>query len=112
MEKIAIQLISASEKYALCDEHYEEMKMKKNDKNPKHEKCLECHSAKYQFEECTMHREELQVGLECEKCKDFKRLVKDFQTHKHTFSCQKKNKVINIKKAMDGKMVTCKDQQY
>ena len=27
-----------------------------------------------------------------------KKLVRDFQSHKHTFTCQKKNKVINIKK--------------
>jgi hypothetical protein len=27
-----------------------------------------------------------------------KKLVEDFQTHKHTFTCQKKNKVINIQK--------------
>ena len=98
MEKIAMLLISASENSALCDDHHEEMKIRRINKNPKNEECLDCYAANNDFDECSLHKVELQPDQDCEKCSNFQKLVKDFQTHKHTFSCQKKNKLINIKK--------------
>ena len=34
----------------------------------------------------------------CDDCMKLKKFVHDFQTHNHTFLCQKKNKVLTIKK--------------
>ena len=95
IERIASRLISASEDCALCDDHYNELQSLKGDCKKK--ECKTCFSAKYGFEECPKHRISVQIGDHCQDCKECKKHVKDFQSHKHTFSCQKKNKLITIK---------------
>ena len=93
IEKIASILISASETNMLCDIHHESAKAKQD-----HKACNECFSALSNFDKCSKHTTHFEMYDSCEKCLDMKKLVKEFQTHKHTFTCQKKNKVINIKK--------------
>ena len=58
---------------------------------------MSCHSANHDFEECSEHKIRYVTDPGCEKCVYLQKLVRDFQTHKHTFTCQKKNKVIHIK---------------
>ena len=77
----------------LCDIHHESAKAKQN-----HKACNDCFSAKSNFEKCSNHTTNLEMYDNCENCLYLKKLVTEFQTHKHTFTCQKKNKVINIKK--------------
>ena len=95
IERIASSLISASEDFALCDDHYNELQSLKGDYKKK--ECKDCFFPKYGFEECPKHKIMVPTGDNCEGCKELKKNVKDFQSHKHTFSCQKKNKLITIK---------------
>ena len=91
IEKIASSIISASEDSALCDKHNKErQKTKRNQEN-----CLNCYSPYSNFVECEEHKIE-DNQTECEKCNILKQAVKDFQTHSHTFTCQKNNKMILI----------------
>ena len=93
IEIIATILISASEESVMCDDHHEATKNKRNN-----DSCIECYSAGMNFEECSEHKVKFEDFNNCEDCMYLKKLVRDFQSHKHTFTCQKKNKVINIKK--------------
>ena len=93
IEIIATILISASEESVMCDDHHEATKNKRNN-----DSCIECYSAGINFEECSEHKVKFEDFNNCEDCMYLKKLVRDFQSHKHTFTCQKKNKVINIKK--------------
>ena len=97
IEKIASMLISASEKSAICDKHNEDLQIWKTD--VEYDKCTVCFSSDSNFEECERHKEPLaflENCTNCIQCKDMRNLVKAFQRHKHTFSCQKKNKLITI----------------
>ena len=53
--------------------------------------------SKFDFVECPNHKLPGEIGNSCQKCLELKKCVKDFQTHKHTFSCQKKNKLMTIR---------------
>ena len=114
IEKIATMLISASDDSVFCEAHHKEVKLKiKNESG----KCVECYSAEINFNECSKHKMILSDSKNCNDCLHLRRLVNDFQTHKHTFSCQKKNKVINIGKEEghgrnDGKIVKPKISNY
>ena len=93
IEKLASILISASKQDILCDIHHEAVKDKQN-----YEHCKKCFSAEFNFEECLKHTVPGEDYNNCNECMYMKKIVEDFQTHKHTFTCQKKNKVINIQK--------------
>jgi hypothetical protein len=116
MEKIADMLISASADYAYCDKHSKELKSKK--KEALLDKiCTVCNSAQTDFEECCNHKIIIEDVNNCDDCMTLKKLVLDFQTHNHTFSCQKKNKVLTIKKdeghgRNDGKIEGQKISNY
>ena len=89
IEEIASILIFASEKSIMCDYHHEASKKKVN-----HEICIDCYSVGTKFEECSKHKITFADFNDCEECLQMKKLVRDFQSHNHTFTCQKKNKVI------------------
>ena len=97
IERIAEMLISASKDSALCEEHNSKIKEQKK-KFSLDGICTDCNSAQTNFEECSKHKLVIEDVTSCDECMKLKKLVKDFQTHNHTFSCQKKNKVITIKK--------------
>ena len=88
-------LISASEDAALCGEHKEEL----DSAEEKRIKCTNCLTSKADFIECKEHTALNEIGKNCESCNNLKKLVNKFQTHKHTFSCQKKNKLITIQES-------------
>ena len=88
-------IISASEESALCDKHHTAMAIRKSQMDSKN--CSECFSASSDFDECSKHKI-LEEEENCQKCMDLKKLVTNFQTHKHTFTCQKKNKLLTVKK--------------
>ena len=70
------------------------------EKKSKIDQCIVCFSSDSNFEECNLHKVPLTIEDSCTNCTDcidIKNLVKAFQSHKHTFSCQKKNKLITIK---------------
>ena len=62
-------------------------------------KCTDCFTSKADFKECKYHTVLHKIGKDCESCNNLKKLVKKFQTHKHTFSCQKKNRLITIQES-------------
>ena len=98
IEKIATMLISGSEDTAFCDYHHKKSKLKTGQTTSTNKKCESCYSAESDFEECLNHKMVLEGGEGCNECMNIRKLVRDFQTHKHTFSCQKKNKVFTIRK--------------
>jgi hypothetical protein len=105
IENIAMLLISASKESALCDEHQNCMKQVQSNQK----KCMLCFSADANFDACTEHKSIFEDVEDCDKCVYLQKLIDDFQTHRHTFTCQKKNKVINISEdeghgRMDGKI--------
>ena len=95
IEKIARMIISASEDSALCDKHHIEMKSKTRKNLKENESCVQCYSASANFVECEDHKLE-SLSEECEECLTLKQNVKCFQTHSHTFTCQKNNKIIVV----------------
>jgi hypothetical protein len=92
IEEIAKLLISASKENALCDKH----KYHLNYAEANQRDCTICYSADANLEECLDHKSTCEAYKDCQNCLHLQKLVTDFQTHKHTFTCQKKNKVINI----------------
>jgi hypothetical protein len=91
-----MMLISASEDEVMCDEHHRELQ---NIKTEKHEKeCRDCYSEKCNFDKCPVHKVINVAVNDCQKCAAYKLLVKDFQTHNHTFTCKKKRKTITVRK--------------
>ena len=92
LEKIATQLISASEDEALCDQH------RKNEDAKDNSSCDDCFHVRNNFEECSRHRVSFEDSEKCDACRNLKNMVKDFQTHNHTFTCKKKGKAMTIKK--------------
>jgi hypothetical protein len=106
IEDIAIMLISASEDEAMCDEHHRELHRIRTELFEK--ECRNCYSEKCDFDKCPVHKIINVSNSDCEKCAACKMLVKDFQTHNHTFTCKKKRKTITVKKheghgRLDGK---------
>ena len=95
IERIASKLVSVSEDSALCDDHDNELQSLKDDCKKK--ECKHCFSSQFDFEECSKHKITTVVGENCPDCIHLKELVNKFQSHRHTFSCQKKNKLITIK---------------
>ena len=95
IEKIATMLISASDESALCEDHWEELQLIKEQSSMR-ENCLICNSAEANFEECSEHKISMDIE-DCIKCQNLQQLVEKFQTHKHTFTCQKKNKTITVR---------------
>ena len=83
-------IISSSEDSALCDKHNKEIQSKTI------KSCSLCFSASSDFGECSDHKIEISTH-DCEKCRVLKQNVIDFQTHNHTFTCQKNNKIIIVK---------------
>ena len=103
IEKIATMLISGSVDTAFCDYHHKKSKLKTGQTTSKNKKCESCYSAESDFEECLNHKMVLEGGEGCNECMNIRKLVRDFQTHKHTFSCQKKNKVFTENKKIFNK---------
>ena len=95
IEDIASVLISASEDEALCDKHHDELQSKKRETFE--EGCKDCYSAQYDFHKCTLHEKNQLDVQNCEGCHQQKLLVREFQTHHHTFTCKKSRKKITIK---------------
>ena len=92
IESIANQLICCSVNSAMCDIHQNENQQLENDID----KCDSCFSNGNDFEECQDHRKKL-MNDDCDECCSLRKMAADFQTHNHTFTCNKKNKVISIK---------------
>ena len=61
--------------------------------------CVDCYSSRLNFEECAKHTGPVIIGEHCLECVHMKKLVQEFQRHKHTFTCQKKNKLVTIKES-------------
>ena len=55
-----------------------------------------CFSVENNFTECALHSPILE-NSHCSECNKLKKMVEDFQTHHHTFTCEKKNKRVTIK---------------
>ena len=96
IEDIAMTLISASEDEVMCDEHHKVVQNMKTEKCEK--ECRDCYSEKWDFDKCHVHKVINVSFNDCEKCEAYKILVRDFQTHNHTFTCKKKRKTITVKK--------------
>ena len=92
IESISNMLICSSVNSAVCDKHYQEYREKKVGI----EECVSCFSSGNNFEECENHKVILQND-DCNDCMMFKNMATDFQTHNHTFTCEKKKKRITIK---------------
>ena len=96
IENVAKVLISGCENSIMCDKHHKESRELTQSRNSSN--CKKCFTGNTDFLECSDHEIPKVFNNECQDCKILKQLVKDFQTHKHTFTCQKKNRIINIKK--------------
>jgi hypothetical protein len=110
IEDIAEMLISGCAEEAMCDEHYRDLQNILTEKGAK--ECRECFSVKHDFERCPVHIINNFTVNDCQKCEAYKLLVKDFQTHNHTFTCKKKRKTIAVRKQdghgrLDGKPHNC-----
>ena len=95
IERIASKLVFATEDSAICDDHDNEFQSLKGDCEKK--ECNNCFSSQFDFEECPKHKITSVIGESCPDCINLKKMVNKFQSHNHTFSCQKKNKLITIK---------------
>ena len=60
------------------------------------EKCEGCFSIENNFEQCKDHMNPVPDD-NCNECQKLIKMATDFQTHKHTFTCEKKKKRITIK---------------
>ena len=70
-------------------------------------KCNDCFSIENNFEQCKGHVKPVPDD-NCSECQKLNKMAQDFQTHKHTFTCEKKKKRITIKSSeghgrFDGK---------
>ena len=93
IEDVADKLIFASEMKAMCEHHLEQTQSGEIETS---KECDSCYSPTNDFKKCQVHHiKELDVSS-CEECATIKNLVKSCQTHRHTFTCQKKKKSLNI----------------
>ena len=63
----------------------------------------------FDFDKCSKHKYEPCPENLCQECEKQQILVKKFQTHKHTFTCKKKKKMITVREneghgRLDGKI--------
>ena len=91
IEIIADRLIKVSKRKAVCMKH-----INNKEKDIEHE-CDMCYSPSSNFEKCQNHISKTINNKDCEECIEVKKLVESFQFHRHTFTCQKKKKFVNIK---------------
>ena len=78
----------------MCDKHKHELEEIKKENSQS--ECSICFSESCDFEECSAHQTVNFPGVQCANCEALKALVRDFQSHNHTFTCKKKRKIITI----------------
>ena len=93
IEKNAEMIISGSEDEAMCEKHYSQYQLELIERR----KCINCFSERKNFEECSLHKKLQEEAAICSQCNDVKEIVRSFQHHQHSFTCSRKEIIINAK---------------